>query len=135
MAKTKIAALRCFPFFPAIGLHITVLYIILGGYARFWLASQTRFCRKRSDLLSLVEITLIPKPGKPHQDTASYRPISLLAVLSKIFERILLVRLLPVLEDGNLSPAHQLCFRSHHGMPEQCHRVVDTILNSFKCRK
>ena len=44
-------------------------------------------------------ITLIPKPGKPIYETSSYRPISLLPTLSKLFEKLLTNRLLPLLED------------------------------------
>lgn len=39
-------------------------------------------------------VILIPKPNKPPQDPASYRPISLLRTFSKIFEKILLKRLI-----------------------------------------
>jgi hypothetical protein len=36
-----------------------------------------------------VQIIMIAKPGKPPTEAASYRPISLLPRLSKIFERLL----------------------------------------------
>ena len=47
----------------------------------------------------MSEITLIPKPGKPLHETSSYRPISLLPTLSKLSEKLLTNRLLPLLED------------------------------------
>jgi hypothetical protein len=40
----------------------------------------------------VAQITMIPKPGKTPMDVASYRPISLLHVLSKAFEKLLLKR-------------------------------------------
>jgi hypothetical protein len=44
-----------------------------------------------------AQIFLILKARKPH-DLASYRPISLLPIVSKIFENLLLSRLLPIIE-------------------------------------
>ena len=54
-----------------------------------------------------AEIILILKPGKPPQETTSYRPISLLLVLSKLLERVILKRLQPLISNGNVIPKHQ----------------------------
>jgi hypothetical protein len=43
------------------------------------------------------QIILILKPGKPNELT-SYRPISLLPIVSKVFENILLKRLLQIIK-------------------------------------
>jgi len=40
-------------------------------------------------------IIMIPKPGKDHTLTSSYRPISLLSCLSKLFEKWHLTRVIP----------------------------------------
>jgi hypothetical protein len=40
-----------------------------------------------------AQIVMIPKPGKPINEVTSYRPISLLPILSKIFEKLLLNRI------------------------------------------
>ena len=40
----------------------------------------------------VVEVIMIPKPGKPPHVTALYRPISLLPVMSKLFEKLLIKR-------------------------------------------
>jgi len=37
-------------------------------------------------LWKFAQLIMIPKPGKPPQNVTSYRPISLLPLLSKIFE-------------------------------------------------
>jgi len=37
-----------------------------------------------------AQIVMVPKPGKPAHDVASYRPISLLPIPSKGFEKLLL---------------------------------------------
>jgi hypothetical protein len=42
----------------------------------------------------VAQMILIPKPGKPPHALSSYRPISLLPIVSKVFEKLLLKRLL-----------------------------------------
>jgi hypothetical protein len=64
------------------------------------------------------------KSGKPPHELTSYRPISL---LSKVFEKILLKRLLPLVDNNCLIPAHQFGFRKTHSTIEQTHRVVQRI--------
>jgi hypothetical protein len=54
---------------------------------------------------------MIPKPGKSPNDPKSYRPISLLNITGKIFERILTNRLNLLLESHNLLPPEQFGFR------------------------
>jgi hypothetical protein len=57
------------------------------------------------------QIIMIPKPGKNPDDITSYRPISLLPILAKILEKILLQRLTPIIEKSKLIPSHQFGFR------------------------
>ncbi|CAH2239422.1 jg7296, partial [Pararge aegeria aegeria] len=52
---------------------------------------------------------MVPKPGKSPQETSSYRPISLLPVVGKLFERIGLNRLLPYLQE--IIPTHEIRIR------------------------
>lgn len=82
-----------------------------------------------------AEIVMVCKPNKPENEISSYRPISLLALFSKIFERIFLRRISPILKENNIIPEHQFGFRRHHGTPEQCHRVVNFIIDSFERRE
>lgn len=83
----------------------------------------------------VAQIIMISKPGKNINDVSSYRPISLLPTLSKIFEKALLKRLRPVLVATNLIPDHQFGFREKHATIEQVHRVVDNINTSFDQQK
>jgi hypothetical protein len=53
----------------------------------------------------VAQIILILKPGKPEELT-SYRPISLLPIVSKVFEKLLFKRLLPIVEINRLIPNH-----------------------------
>jgi hypothetical protein len=48
----------------------------------------------------IAKIILHLKPGKPPNEPMSYRPISLLPILSKVYENLLLHRLLPIIETG-----------------------------------
>jgi hypothetical protein len=43
--------------------------------------------------LKQAKIIMVPKPGKNPTDVASYRPISLLPIVSKILEKLLLKRI------------------------------------------
>lgn len=75
----------------------------------------------------VAEIIMIQKPGKDAYDRKSYRPISLLPIISKVFEKLLLKRLKPIIQERKLIPNHQFGFRNSHSIIEQVHRLTDTI--------
>jgi hypothetical protein len=79
------------------------------------------------DLWKVAQIILIPKPGQQTDIVQSYRPISLLPILSKVFEKLILKRLQPTLNQNGLIPDHQFGFRRQHGTIEQIHRIVSKI--------
>jgi hypothetical protein len=54
---------------------------------------------------------MIPKLGKPLEEATSYRPISLLPIMSKIFEKAMLKRLRPILEKNRILSDYQFGFR------------------------
>jgi hypothetical protein len=86
-------------------------------------------------LWKFAQIIMIHKPGKPPTRVTSYRPISLLPILSKIFERLFLKRLH---KDANIDQkisTHQFGFREKHSTIEQCHRIVHRILQSLEEKK
>lgn len=74
-----------------------------------------------------VEIIVIPKVGKPPHLPFSYKPISLLSCIGKLFERLYNKRLEPLIEEREIIPNHQFGFRSNHATIEQVHRVTDLI--------
>lgn len=82
----------------------------------------------------VAEIIMIHKPGKQPNEATSYRPISLLPIISKIFEKLLLKRLRPIIEDRNLIPTHQFGFRVGHSTIEQVHRLMDVAETSLENR-
>ncbi len=83
----------------------------------------------------VAQIVVIPKPGKPLTEVSSYRPISLLPILSKLFEKLFLKRLAPIIQSENLIPDHQFGFRKQHSTIEQVHRIVNVIKNTLEEKK
>ena len=75
---------------------------------------------------------MLPKPGKNLHQIASYRPISLLPVFSKILEKIIYDRLKPTIEKEKLIPDYQFGFRNKHSIMEQMHRLINEILLATK---
>jgi hypothetical protein len=75
-------------------------------------------------------IIMILKPGKPPDSPKSYRLISLLPLFSKIFEKITLKRILPIIE-SNL-PNNQFGFRHNYSTIHHIHRLVDNTSYSLE---
>lgn len=86
-------------------------------------------------LWKVSRIIMVPKHGKDQFLVSSYRPISLLPVLSKLFEKLLLKRLKVVIEDQTLIPDHQFGFRSQHSTIEQVHRIAHKIRQTLEKRQ
>ena len=86
-------------------------------------------------LWKFAEVIMIPKQGKPPNELTSYRPISLLPVLSKLFEKILLKRLTPIVEAKVLVPKHQFGFRQKHSTIDQVHRITHNIEQALEEKK
>lgn len=83
-------------------------------------------------LWRISQICMLPKPGKVPTEPSSYRPISLLPAISKLFEKVFLSRLKPILEENAIIPNHQFGFREQHSTIEQVHRVVNKIRQSLE---
>ena len=83
-------------------------------------------------LWKFAQMIMIPKPGKPPQNVTSYRPISLLPLLSKIFEKLFLHRLRTFTDLNNAIPNHQFGFRERHSTTHQGHRLVNEICKSLE---
>jgi predicted GIY-YIG superfamily endonuclease len=78
---------------------------------------------------------MIAKPGKPPHEVTSYSPISLLPVMSKLFEKLFLKRLKPVIDRKQLIPDHQFGFRNQHSTIDQVHRITSVIEKSLEEKK
>lgn len=80
-----------------------------------------------------AKIIAIQKPNKDPKDPTSYRPISLLSSLGKLYERILHQRLNLIATTNNLISDKQFGFRSGHSTVHQLKRVTEHIrLNTAK---
>ena len=75
---------------------------------------------------------MVLKPAKNGKFVKSYRPISLLAVLSKILEISFLNRLARIVESLKIVANHQFCFRKSHGTIEQVHRLGEIMQSAFE---
>ncbi|CAH2049018.1 unnamed protein product, partial [Iphiclides podalirius] len=73
----------------------------------------------------------IRKPNKPANQPSSYRPISLLSCLGKLYEQLLLNRVKEhVFSNGHL-PTEQFGFRARHSCPDQLYRLTEHILKGL----
>jgi hypothetical protein len=81
------------------------------------------------------QVIMIAKPRKTPADVTSYRPISLLPLLSKVLKKLILRRLIPIIADNKLIPSHQFGFRPKHGTIEQVHRVVHKINDDLENKR
>ncbi len=80
----------------------------------------------------LAKIIMISKPGKAVEEPNSYRPISLLPTIAKLFEKLYVTRLRDIIEEKNIIPNHQFGFRGKHATIEQVHRVYSTIQEAME---
>ena len=103
--------------------HLTQLFnhlLRLGHFPTIWKSAK---------------VIPIPKPDKPHTDRNSYRPISLLSTLGKLFERIIAARLTSFVQQHQLIPHFQFGFHMKHTTVAQLARIIDYITNGFNLHK
>lgn len=81
---------------------------------------------------SFKEAIVIPiqKAGKDPHDINGYRPISLLTAFSKIFERLLLVRINTFNKANDIIPSYQYGFRSEHSATHQATKMTAHLVRN-----
>jgi hypothetical protein len=79
----------------------------------------------------LARVFSILKPGKNPALPSSYRPISLLDTIGKLFEKILLARILKELSERDLLRDKQFGFRRKHSTSLQLARLVERVTTNF----
>ncbi|GBP34003.1 Probable RNA-directed DNA polymerase from transposon BS [Eumeta japonica] len=82
-----------------------------------------------------AEVIGIHKPGKPRDLPASYRPISLLSGLGKLFDKILKTRLSDHLLGKGLIIDEQFGFRPAHSCLQQVFRLVEYVSEGFETER
>jgi hypothetical protein len=82
-----------------------------------------------------AKVVPIPKTNKPGTDPNSYRSISLLSTLGKLFERIIAARLTSFVNRQHLLPHEQFGFRKKYSTVSQLARITDYISNGFNLHK
>ncbi|CAG9103079.1 unnamed protein product [Plutella xylostella] len=83
------------------------------------------------DLWKIADVIGIHKTGKARNLPSSYRPISLLISLGKVYERLLSDRLKKIAYAQGLIPNEQFGFRAQHSCVNQVHRITEYILDCF----
>jgi hypothetical protein len=77
---------------------------------------------------------MISKQGNPPTEVTSYRPISLLPIMAKESERLLLSRTRQAVPLNRLIPPYQFSFRENHSTAQQCHRIINKIRDSLEVK-
>ncbi|GFU83082.1 RNA-directed DNA polymerase from mobile element jockey [Trichonephila clavipes] len=81
-----------------------------------------------------AQITVLPKPQKDTKFAENYRPISLLSCLGKIYEKIILTRIIDHYDRNNIIPDFQHGFRKETSTQHQLLRVTNKIINGFNTK-
>lgn len=87
------------------------------------------------DIWKIADVIGFPKTGKDRRNPTSYRPISLLISLGKVYERLIQARLKQFVFAKGLIPAEQFGFRAGHSCTHQVHRITEHVLKGFARRK
>ncbi|KAF8789716.1 putative RNA-directed DNA polymerase like protein [Argiope bruennichi] len=82
----------------------------------------------------IAHVLMFPKPNQNPKLPGSYRPISLLSNIGKIFEKLLLARLTEFCNDNSIIPDDQFGFRKNHSCVHQLLRVTNTICEGFNAK-
>lgn len=86
------------------------------------------------DCLKISQVIPIYKKGDPNNQM-NYRPISLLPILSKLFEKLLLSQILKYLNENNILSNSQFGFRKKMSTSHAVLAFVDDILKNFEEKK
>ena len=82
-----------------------------------------------------AKVIMLPKPGKDLTKPTSYRPISLLPAIGKVFERIIASRLSTFLEKANYFDENQAGFRRNRSTLDQLFKLSQSVSTALKKHK
>ena len=83
----------------------------------------------------LATLRMLLKPDKLPSLTTSYRPISLMSSIIKLFERVIEQRLHSYLEDIGFISKYQSGFRQAKSTDDHLFRLSQSVMESFNRRK
>lgn len=104
--------------------------------AKTWLMTFLSHCLKSARVPNIWKsgsTLAVLKPQKPPDEPRSYRPISLLCVTLKLFERLILNRISPVVE--SVLPNEQAGFRPRRCTLDQVALMTENIETAFEDNK
>ena len=78
----------------------------------------------------IAKVTAIQKPNKPKSDPGSYRSISLLSNISKLYEKLIYSRISDYVLANSLISNEQFGFKREHSSVHQIHRIKNIIINN-----
>lgn len=87
------------------------------------------------DLLKVAKMIMIPKDGKDNRKRENNRPISLLELIGKVFEKILNARLLQILEEIRRINKRHHGFRKKRGTMTALALITEKIARAKRQRK
>lgn len=79
------------------------------------------------NLFKHAKVIAIPKPDKPKKDPKSYRPISLLSNIGKLFEKIIHNRICDFATQNSIIAKEQFGFKKEHSSVHQVSRIKNMI--------
>ncbi|GBO41520.1 putative RNA-directed DNA polymerase from transposon BS [Araneus ventricosus] len=86
------------------------------------------------DAWKIARLLMFPKPNQNRKLPGSYRPISLLSNIGKLYEKILLKRLNDHCYTNNIIPDEQFSFRDKYSCTHQLLRVTNKIFERFNVK-
>ena len=104
-----------------------------GSKAKAWTLALINKCAETCTVPKIwrkARVVALLKPGKDPTSKKSYRPISLLCILYKLYERLVLARISPIVE-GQLT-ADQAGFRSGRSCCDQLLNLTQYIEDGFE---
>jgi len=86
------------------------------------------------DCLKIARVIPVHKAGDK-KSINNYRPISILPILSKIFEKLMFLRLNDFISEYNLISSHQFGFRKSASTSDAISEFLDSVYDSLSARK
>lgn len=81
------------------------------------------------------KVIALPKPGKVANLAANLRPISLLSGPSKVFEKVIMIRLNKHLNDNKIIPNEQFGFRRESSCSDALVRITEDFAHGLNMKK